>query len=202
MNTRPWSLCRAACGLVALLLCVAAPSPIVGQGAAQSAARHDDIEGFREFSRRVEKYVALQRKVVARLPVLKPTDLPEMITAYQQALARKIREARPHAKRGDLFTSDAREAFCRASRVALAGPNAAGSRAYMAPGAPNPLMRLEVNGIYPDSEPNTSFPPELLAAFPPLPVEVAYRIVGRALIVVDVESRLIVDVARLVLPPA
>jgi len=44
--------------------------------------------------------------------------------------------------------------------------------------------------------------PALLAAFPPLPVEVAYRVVGRTLIVIDVKSRLIVDVARLVLPPA
>jgi hypothetical protein len=41
----------------------------------------------------------------------------------------------------------------------------------------------------------------LLAAYPALPVEVAYRIVGRTLVVVDVKSRLVVDLARLVLPP-
>ena len=72
----------------------------------------------------------------------------------------------------------------------------------MQPDAPNPRMRLEVNGIYPDTEPITALSPELLATFPPLPVEVAYRVVGRTLIVIDVESRLIVDVARLILPPA
>ena len=72
----------------------------------------------------------------------------------------------------------------------------------MQPGAANPLMRLAVNGIYPDTEPITALPPALLAAFPPLPVEVAYRVVGRTLILVDVKSRLIVDVARLILPPA
>ena len=38
-------------------------------------------------------------------------------------------------------------------------------------------MRPEVNGLYPDTEPITPFPPELLAAFPALPAEVAYRIV-------------------------
>ncbi len=59
-----------------------------------------------------------------------------------------------------------------------------------------------MNGIYPDTEPITALSPELLAAFPPLPAEVAYRVVGRTLILVDVKSRLIVDVARLILPPS
>jgi hypothetical protein len=71
----------------------------------------------------------------------------------------------------------------------------------MQPGAPNPRMRLVVNGLYPDSEPITAPSPELLAAFPPLPAEVAYRVVGRTLVVVDVKSRLVVDLAHLILPP-
>jgi hypothetical protein len=175
---------------------------LAGQGAAPSKERADDAAGFKEFSDRVQAYVKLQKTVESGLPALKPTDLPEMITAHQQVLARKIREARPHAKSGDIFTPAAREAFRHASRAALGGPHSATSRAYMQPGAPNPRMRLAVNGIYPDTEPITALSPVLLAAFPPLPVEVAYRVVGRTLIVIDVKSRLIVDVARLILPPA
>ena len=53
--------------------------------------------GFKEFTDHVQEYVKLHKAVEANLPVLKPTDLPEMITAHQQALARKIREARPRA---------------------------------------------------------------------------------------------------------
>jgi hypothetical protein len=68
--------------------------------------------------------------------------------------------------------------------------------------APSPQMRLLVNGTYPDSEPNTPLSPVLLKAFPPLPDELAYRVVGRTLILLDVKSRLIVDFARLILPPA
>lgn len=34
------------------------------------------------------------------------------------------------------------------------------------------------------------------------PAEVAYRVVGRALILVDVKSWLIVDIARFILPPS
>jgi len=202
MSTGGWIRCRAVPGLVALALCVAPVRMFAGQGAAPGKEQAEDAAAFKEFSARVQAYVQLQKTVRSGLPTLKPTDLPEMIAAHQQALARKIREARPHAKPGDIFTSAACEAFRHASRAVLKGPQSAGSRAYMERGAPTPTMPLAVNGIYPDTEPITALPPALLAAFPPLPVEVAYRIVGRTLIVMDVESRLIVDVARRVLPPA
>jgi len=202
MSTGGWIRCRAVPGLVALALCVAPVPMFAGQGAAPSKEQAEDAAAFKEFSARVQAYVELQKRVKSGLPTLKPTDLPEMIAAHQQALARKIREARPHAKPGDIFTSAACEAFRHASRAVLKGPHSAGSRAYMERGAPTPTMPLAVNGIYPDTEPITALPPALLAAFPPLPVEVAYRIVGRTLIVMDVESRLIVDVAHRVLPPA
>jgi hypothetical protein len=195
-------------GLLALALGLLATATVSGQGAASSTHPQDrteqanDLAGFKEFSVRVQAYVKLQKTIEAGLPGLSPTDLPEMITAHQQALARKIQEARPHAKAGDLFTAAAGDAFRHATHVALDGPHAASSRAYMQPGAPNPGMRLTVNEIYPDTEPYTAVSPELLAAFPPLPAEVAYVIVGRTLILIDVQSRLIVDVARLVVPPA
>jgi hypothetical protein len=202
MSTKRWSRVRAVSGLLMLALCVGAARLAGGQGAAPTKERADDAAAFKEFSDRVQAYQKLQKTVESGLPSLKPTDLPEMISAHQQALARKIREARPHAKPGDLFTHAACEAFRHASRAALAGAHSANSRAYMQPGAPNPLMRLAVNGVYPDTEPITALSPELLAAFPPLPAEVAYRVVGRTLVVIDVKSRLVVDLARLILPPA
>jgi hypothetical protein len=201
MTTKRWIRCRGVSGLVALALCVAAPRMLAGQGPALSKEQADDAAGFKQFSARVQAYVTLQKTVESGLPALKSTELPEMITAHQQALARKIREARPHAKSGDIFTPAACEAFRHASRAALEGVHSPASRAYMQPGAPNPRMRLAVNGIYPDIEPITSLPPALLAAFPPLPGEVAYRVVGRTVILVDVKSRLVVDVARLILSP-
>jgi hypothetical protein len=202
MSTKRWIRCRVVSGLVALTLCVGFPRMLAGQGAAPSKEQADDAAAFKEFSARVQEYVKVQKTVESSLPALKPTDLPEMIAAHQQALARKIREARPHAMPGDIFTPSACEAFRHASRAALQGPHSANSRAYMEPDAPKATMRLAVNGVYPDTEPITALSPALLAAFPPLPVEVAYRIVGRTLIVIDVESRLIVDVARRILPPA
>jgi hypothetical protein len=129
---------------------------LAGQGTALSKEQADDAAAFKEFSARVQAYLKVQKTVESSLPALKPTDLPELITAHQQALARKIQEARPHAKAGDIFTPAACEAFRHASRTALEGPRLANSRAYMQPEAPNPRMRLTVNGIYPDTEPITA----------------------------------------------
>jgi hypothetical protein len=194
-------------GLLALALSVLATGLVSGQAATSSTNQRDqaaqaaDLAGFQEFSLRVQAYVKLQKTVESSLPGLGPTDLPEMITAHQEALARKIREARPHAKTGDLFTSAAHSAFRHATISVLEGPHSASSRAYMQPGAPSPDMRLAVNEVYPDTAPFTALSPGLLTAFPALPAEVAYAIVGRTLILIDVKSRLIVDVARLMFPP-
>ena len=197
-NARLTSRCVSA--LVALSLCVVGTPILAGQGVPPIKAPADDAAVFKDFSARVQAYLKLQKTVEAGLPALKSTDVPELITAHQQALARTIQEARPKAKAGDLFTPAVCAAFRHASLAALGGADSANSRAYMQPDGPNPGMRLAVNGIYPDTEPITSFPPALLAAFPALPVEVAYRVVGRTLIVIDVKSRLIVDVAPLTLP--
>jgi hypothetical protein len=201
MKPRRWIRSGLVRGLVALALGVAATPTLARQGAAPTREQADDAAAFKQFADRVLAYQKLQRAVESGLPVLKPTDVPEIITAHQEALARTIREARPHAKSGDLFTPAACEAFRHASRAALAGPDSAKSREYMQRGEANTRMPLSVNGVYPDTEPITTLPPALLAAFPPLPVEVAYRVVGRTLILMDVKSRLIVDIAERVLPP-
>ncbi len=200
MITKRRTRWRGASALVALSLCIVGTPALAGQGVASSKEQAEDAMAFKQFGDRVRVYQQLQQAVESGLPALKPTDLPEMITAHQEALARKIREARPHAKAGDIFTPAACEAFRHASLAALGGAHSAESRAYMQRGEANRGMRLTVNGVYPDAEPTTALSPALLAALPTLPVEVAYRIVGRTLILMDVKSRLIVDVAQLVLP--
>jgi len=200
MSATRWIQSRSVPGLVALVLCVAAARLIAGQGAGPSAAKADDAVGFKEFSDRVQAYLKVQKTIEAGLPAMKSTDLPEMIAANQQARARRIQEARPNAKAGNLFTPAASEAFRRASRASVEGTDGPSARTEQQPDDPNQGMRLVVNGLYPDTEPRTTFPPTLLATFPPLPADLAYRIVGRTLLVVDVKSRVIIDVAHLILP--
>jgi len=152
-----------------------------------------NAEGFKELLDRVHAYVALHKKVNASLPALKPTPLPEMIAAHQQALARKIREARSTAEGGDIFTARAKEAFRRVVRDEFAGPHGHGARTTIRQGDPLKEVHLRANQPYPDGVPFTTVPPTLLLKFPRLPDEVAYRIVGRDLILLDVEANLVID---------
>ena len=161
--------------------------------AAAGKEQADDAAGFKAFSQRVEEFVRLHKSVEATLPKLKPTDLPEMITAHQQALARKIREARPRAQRGDIFTNQASEAFRHAVRSEFQGPLDTNARATIRQGDPVKAVRLRVNQPYPDGLGYTTVPPTLLLRIPKLPDEVVYRIVGRDLVLLDVKANLVVD---------
>jgi len=183
-----------------VVLSLAAAGELAGQGTVLGKEQKEDAEGFQEFSDRVQDYVKLQRTVESKIPAQKSTDLPEMIAAHQQALARLIREARPNAKAGDIFTPSACEAFRHAIRSAFEGPHADNVRATMQQGDPLTALRLEVNGIYPDTVPHTTVPPTLLANLPPLPEELAYRVVDRDLILIDRRSHMVVDLVHAILP--
>ena len=166
-----------------------------------SDKEHGEVAAaWKEFADHIDQYVKLHNGVEASLPALKPTDLPEMITAHQQALARKMREARPRAKSGDIFSAEIREAFRHTIHNAFQGPQGANIRATIQQGAPLKETHVDVNKVYPDTVPYTTVPPTLLQMFPKLPDEVAYRIVRRDLVLVDVKANLVLDVLKEIFP--
>ena len=156
--------------------------------------------GFQEFSDRVQKYVQLHKSVEATVPKLKSTNEPELIAAHQKILARKIKAARLHAKRGDIFTPAAKEAFLKAISSEFQGPQAPHAKATMKQGAPLQKVHLHVNEIYPESIPYTSVPPTMLQNLPKLPEEVVYRAVSSDLVLLDVKANLVVDYLPGVIP--
>ncbi|HJY87850.1 MAG TPA: hypothetical protein VKE24_13525 [Candidatus Acidoferrales bacterium] len=168
----------------------------------QAKEQAEDAAGFKEFSDRVQQYVQLHKSVESTLPSLKPTDRPQMIAAHQEALARKIREARPQAQVGDIFTSKVREAFRHAIRGEFQGPQAPHARATIRQGDPVKEVHLRVNQVYPKAIPYTTVPPTLLLKLPKLPPEVVYRIVGGDLVLLDDKANLVVDLIPEVIPIA
>lgn len=179
--------------LIALLAGVGALTARCQEQAA-AQAQSESAAGYKEFLARVHAYADLHKSIESTLPALKPTDLPEMITGRQQALARKIREARSNAKRGDIFTESAAKAFRRTIRDEFRGPHGKGARTTIRQGEPLAKIHLHVNEPYPDGMPFTTVPPTLLLEFPKLPDQVVtYRIVGHDLILLDVEANLVVD---------
>lgn len=185
--------------IVAALLAVAGPP--ARQAAVSGKPGEGDAAGFKEFFDRVQDYVKLRKTIEAALPPLKPREeLPEMITAHQEALARKIRQARPHAERQDIFTSSSRPAFRQAVLSTFQGPQAASARATVRQGEPLAAMQLKVNEAYPDGVPHTSVPPTLLQKLPALPDDLKYCLVGRDLILYDMKANLVVDLLKEILP--
>ena len=61
-------------------------------------------------------------------------------------------------------------------------------------------MKIDVNMVYPTTLPLETFPGRLLRLLPDLPPELEYRIVGRHLMLRDVNANLIVDIIRDVVP--
>jgi hypothetical protein len=163
-----------------------APKPQAPQDAKQ-------VRAFSEFTELVQQYVALRNKAGASLPRLGTKEPQEKIVARQQALAQKIREARAGAERGDIFAREIAEEFRRLIRRELQGPKGPNARKTIRQGDPVKPFRLRVNDTYPETLPATTVPPALLLKLPQLPEEVAYRIVGRDLVLLDVDANLIVD---------
>jgi hypothetical protein len=156
--------------------------------------------GFQEFSNRVQKYVQLHKSIEATVPKLKATNEPELIAAHQKILARKIKAARLHAKRGDIFTPAAKVDFVKAVSSEFQGPQASHAKATIKQGAPLHQVHLHVNEIYPESIPYTSVPPTMLQKLPKLPEEVAYRAVSSDLVLLDVKANLVLDYLPGVIP--
>jgi hypothetical protein len=61
-------------------------------------------------------------------------------------------------------------------------------------------VQLTVNATYPAAQPLSTVPPNLLAKLPQLPKDVEYRIVGKHLMLRDVDANIIVDFIYNALP--
>jgi hypothetical protein len=62
------------------------------------------------------------------------------------------------------------------------------------------VVKLTINGRYPDSIPVSTVPPQVLAVLPQLPSELEYRFIGTTLILLDARAHIIVDYMTGVLP--
>jgi hypothetical protein len=171
---------------IALVLCAVAAAPAQNAGNPTAPVLQD-------FSRRVADYVKLRNNVRSDIHRLKPTASAEALDKYQRQFASGVEEKRRGAAQGAIFTPEIAAEFRHRIAAAMQGPDAAAIRASLARGAPVQINQLRVNRPYPAGTPLQSAPPSLLLNLPALPPEVEYRVVGRYLILRDVDANLIVD---------
>jgi hypothetical protein len=152
----------------------------------------------KEFNDNVKKYVDLHKKAVAKVPSIpKEVTDPSLVTKQQKQIADAIRASRPNAKRGEIFTPAASSMITMTLTQALAG-NAAARATILGDGNPrteSPVpVNLTVNAAYPTEAPLSIVPPSVLTALPTLPKELEFRFVGRNLILLDTQAKIVVDV--------
>jgi hypothetical protein len=147
------------------------------------------------FEEKVKAYDKLRKDLAKDSPPLKETNNPAEIANAEKSLAAKIRVARATAKRGDLFTPATEAMFKRLIRPPMVtGPDAKENKAIVKEDAPKPgEVPFKINGEYPKEVPQSTVPPDVLKALPPLPENLQYRIVGKHLILLCVPGNLIID---------
>jgi hypothetical protein len=152
------------------------------------------------FQEAVEQYMALRKKMRADLPRLAADATPEQMHTHQLALAARIREARRTAQPGDIFTPDLRIVIRTLMAQVFGGPDGKALKADIMDENPG-RIKVSINDRYPDNVPLSMVPPQVIAGLPKLPPkEMEYRFLGRALILLDIEAHLIVDIMENAIP--
>ena len=146
-----------------------------------------------EFQEEVGEYLELHRKLERTLPSLPKEATPEQIDVHQRALGRLIQQARKNDSVGDIFESDVRPVLRRLLHGLFASPEGKNLRRAIMEENPREVVKLVVNGRYPDTIPLSSMPPQILKVLPQLPPELEYRFIDRTLILLDVRAHIIVD---------
>ena len=149
-----------------------------------------------DFKKRVDDYVKLREKAEAAAPAdLQEKSKPAEINAAEKNMAQKVREARPAAKPGDIFTPATQAMFRRLLKPPLTkGIEGADNKKIMKDDAPAANeVPFKVNAEYPKEAPLSTVPPDVLMSLPPLPEDVQYRFAGKHLLLFDVKANIIVD---------
>lgn len=201
-----WVLTGAVCAAGAILAEAKAPqkekptpaSPSAATAQAQAKENRDAPE-LAEFKMRVAEYAELHNRLEATLPKLPTEATPEQIDRNQRALGTLIGSTRQMAKQGDVFTQ-AGQMYIRALLKRLF-VNVDHVKLRNTIQDENPwFVQIKVNGRYPDRVPLASMPPQIRKALPPLPGELEYRFVGAALILLDTQAHIVVDLVPNALP--
>jgi len=169
------------------------PVSLAAGGQVLCRSEADDIAALQMFNRSVNAYVELHRRLEVALSPLRICSDPEAMAAARERLANAIRAERPDAVRGNIFVPEVADLF--RVRMLAAGEERdgedvpAGLAGEIASCAPVPAVnsRFAWAGSAPIGE-------ALERALPVLPLELQYRVSGRALVLVDVSADLVVDV--------
>ena len=146
-----------------------------------------------DFSDRVREYVKLRKNVEDSFTGVTSSRESERLATHKVELAQMVVAARPEARQGDIFTPEITSRFCEIIRKTIQAPGSQAVHRTIQDKEPAAVIPLRVNNAYPEDYPLQTMPPTLLGRIPDLPADMAYRIIGRSLVLLDNKTRLIID---------
>jgi len=187
------------------------PAPKVSTATKEKAAEQNanpDALVLADFQKRVDAYMAIHKDAAKEAPPRKETNNPAEIKAAQDALGARIRAARTTAKQGDVLTPEIQNKFRRLMYPVVTSPAPQGTAGREVKKDIKEELKenteerkeeggkpvvLKVNATYPNDTPLPTTPPQVLMNLPKLPEQLEYRIIGKNVIIRDVEANIIVD---------
>jgi hypothetical protein len=178
--------------VIALLSVFAACAGATQQAKTTPPPVNGDAAALQQFNQRIEAYLAVHADAVSKTAKPKQSKDSAKIQAARETLAATIQTLRKDAKPGDIFTPAVRARFRKVLYPEFKGREGGEVREQMEEDAAEGVP-LKVNGKYPEKASVTTMAPNLLAQLPVLPKNLEYRIVGKTLILRDIDANLIVD---------
>ena len=139
------------------------------------------------FQERLAEYTGLRRQIIADLLESGIDRDADHGREFRIRLGRAIRKARRQARPGWIFGAGVAGPMRQLVWDTLRGEDDILSEVPDVPA-------VRVNDLYPEGEPLATVPSGLLRGLEPLPPELQYRFLGTALILLDIDTAVIVDV--------
>jgi hypothetical protein len=144
------------------------------------------------FQERVAAYSQMRRQIIADLVGAGIDPNADHGSGLGQTLAAAIRAARRQAQPGDIFCPEVADRMRPIVWSSMANLPLLQQQDILLD-VPQ-VANVRVNDPYPDDEPLGTMSPVLLQQLDPLPPELQYRFLSDALILLDIDASLIVDV--------
>ena len=151
-----------------------------------------DAAAIKQFDDAIAQYLALRQALRSEVPGPIKDSTALQLNNASDALAGAIQRSRAKARAGAIFSEPVAAAIKRRiNDLAHTGKLAAVLAGIDDDGAASPAPAVHLR--LPSVAQLATMPPSLLAVLPPLPRELEYRIVGRSLVLRDVDASLVLD---------
>lgn len=152
----------------------------------------DEAAAIKQFETAIADYMALRRRLANEIPNPVPNSSSVQLNDASDALAGAIQRSRRNAGVGDLFVAPVTPVFKRTVDDVVRVANLTAVLAAIDDEEPT-VRAPKIHLRFPGAAQMATMPQSLLAVLPRLPKGLEYRIIGRCLVLRDIDAALIVD---------